>query len=39
MTRGIQAVYDKLLKGTDVFKHQHIKFVDLGVLYNLTEVN
>ena len=39
MTRVSQAVYAKFLKGTDVFKHEHIKCVDLGVLYNLTEVN
>ena len=39
VTRGSQAVYAKFLKRTYVFKHEHIKCVDLGVLYNLTEVN
>ena len=39
VTRGSQGVYVKFWKGTDVFAHEHIKCVDLGVLYNLTEVN
>ena len=38
VTRGSQAVYAKFLKGADVFEHEPIKCVDLGVLHNLTEV-
>ena len=39
VTRDSQAVYAKFLKETDVFAHERIKCVDLGVLYKLTEVN
>ena len=38
MTRGSQAVYAKFLKGTDVFEHDPIKCVDIGVLHILTKV-
>ena len=33
-----RSVYAAFLMGTDVFKHEPIKGVDLSVLYNPTEV-